>query len=183
MFQMAHLHVIENNCVKSFGNPSTFVEVMIRTNSNARTHARTSIHPRTHKHTPNYHSNNYVSLTATGLDKKNCGNINDCYQLFLLIPYCFQRRCTRGRFYLGNICSPFPKQALVFTCLQYVSFENKLGKGEIARNEQFLLFLHCFLPVWRTFCHFHQLWNCRLPTLSVWKNLKCVVWERVKGLK
>ena len=31
---------------------------------------------------------------------------------------------------------PFPKQALVFTCLQSKSFENTLGKGEIARNEQ-----------------------------------------------
>ena len=28
----------------------------------------------------------------------------------------------------------------VFTCLQYKSFENTVGKGEIARNEQFLLF-------------------------------------------
>ena len=49
---------------------------------------------------------------------------------------------------------PFPKQALVFTCLQYKSFENTAGKGEIARNEQFLLFPHCFLPIWITFFHF-----------------------------
>ena len=39
------------------------------------------------------------------------------------------------------------KQALVFTCLLYNSFENTAGKGEIARNEHFLLFLQCFLPV------------------------------------
>ena len=26
--------------------------------------------------------------------------------------------------------------------------ENTVGKGEIARNEQFLLFAQCFLPVW-----------------------------------
>ena len=32
-------------------------------------------------------------------------------------------------------------------CLQYKSFENTMGKGEIARNEQALRFLHCFLPV------------------------------------
>ena len=76
----------------------------------------------------------------------------------------------------------FPKQALVFTCLQYKSFENTVGKGEIARNEQFLLFPKCFLPIWRTFCHFHQGQNCRLQTLSVLKSLKFVVWERVKGL-
>ena len=27
-----------------------------------------------------------------------------------------------------------------------MSFENTVGKGEIARNEQFLLFLQCFYP-------------------------------------
>ena len=53
------------------------------------------------------------------------------------------------------------------------------GKGEIARNEQFLLFPQCFLSVWRTFCHFYQIQNCRLQTLSVWKSLKFVVWEKV----
>ena len=37
------------------------------------------------------------------------------------------------------------------------SFENTVGKGEVARNEQFLLFPQCFLPIWRTFCHFYQI--------------------------
>ena len=70
-------------------------------------------------------------------------------------------------------------QALVFTCLPYKSFENTVGKEEIACNEQFLLFPQCLLPIWRAFCHFHQIKNCRLETLSVWKSLTCVVWERV----
>ena len=74
----------------------------------------------------------------------------------------------------------FPTQALVFTCLWYKSFENTLEKGEIARHEQFLLFPQCFLPFWRTFCNFHQTYNCRLQPLSVWKRLKFVVWERFK---
>ena len=39
---------------------------------------------------------------------------------------------------------PFPKTALVFTCLQYKSSENTVGKGEIDGNEQFLLFPQCF---------------------------------------
>ena len=52
---------------------------------------------------------------------------------------------------------PFPKQALVFTCLQYKSFENTAGKGEIARYEQFLLFPQCFLPFKRTSCHFYKI--------------------------
>ena len=49
----------------------------------------------------------------------------------------------------------FPKQVLIFTCLQYKPFENTVGKGEIARNEQFLLFPQCFQPFLRTFHHFH----------------------------
>ena len=40
-----------------------------------------------------------------------------------------------------SIVNPFP-------------FENTVGKGEIAHNEQFLLFPHCFLPILITFCHF-----------------------------
>ena len=54
------------------------------------------------------------------------------------------------------LLKPFPKQALVFTCLQCKSFENTVGKGEIAQNKQFLLFPQCFLPVRRAFCHFQQ---------------------------
>ena len=34
-----------------------------------------------------------------------------------------------------------------FYMSQYKSFENTVGKGEIARNEQFLLFPQCFLPI------------------------------------
>ena len=59
-------------------------------------------------------------------------------------------------------------------------FENTMGKGEIARYEQFLLFPQCFLPVWITFCHFRQISNRRLQTLSIRKSKKSVVWERVK---
>ena len=56
----------------------------------------------------------------------------------------------------GSDWLPFPKQALFFTCLQYQTFENTVGKGEIARNEQFLLFPQCFLRFQGTFHHFHQ---------------------------
>ena len=59
------------------------------------------------------------------------------------------------------------------------TFENTVGKGEIAHNEQFLLFLQCFLSFRRISCHFYQILNCCLLTLSVWKSLKFVV---LKGL-
>ena len=75
--------------------------------------------------------------------------------------------------------NPFPNKPWFLTCLQYKTLENTVGKGEIARYEQFLLFPRCFLPVSRTFCNFHQIWNCCLQSLSVWKILRFVVWERV----
>ena len=56
----------------------------------------------------------------------------------------------------------FSQQALIFTCLQYKSIENTVEKGEIARNEQFLLFPQCFLPLWRTFFPFQS--NLKLLT-------------------
>ena len=64
MFQMAHLHMKENSCIKLFWNPSAIVEVMVETNSDGCTHALM------HTYTGKCHCDNYVSLTASGLDKK-----------------------------------------------------------------------------------------------------------------
>ena len=36
------------------------------------------------------------------------------------------------------------------------SLENTVGKGEITRNKQFLLFPQYFLPNWIAFCNFYQ---------------------------
>ena len=55
----------------------------------------------------------------------------------------------------GQTLNGFPKPALVFTCLQYKAFEITVRKGEIARNEQFLLFPQPLLPFCRPLCLFH----------------------------
>ena len=47
-------------------------------------------------------------------------------------------------------------------CLQYKSFENAVGKGEIACNKQFLFYLLHFLSFWRTFHHVHQILNFQI---------------------
>ena len=73
-------------------------------------------------------------------------------------------------------CLPLSQTSLFFTCLKYKSFEYTVGKGEIARKEQFLLFPQCFLPVSRTFCHFHL-----LRTKSVTKKLMNA-WQKYKIL-
>ena len=52
-------------------------------------------------------------------------------------------------------------------CLQYKSFENTVGKGEIYHKEQFLLFPQFFLPYGRTFHHFQKFEIVRLQTLLV----------------
>ena len=62
----------------------------------------------------------------------------------------------------GQRLTGFPKQALIFTCLQYKSLEITVGKGEIARHEQFLIF-----PVFSTL----------LETSALFIKLKIVVCE------
>ena len=76
----------------------------------------------------------------------------------------------------NSLINPFANKPYSF-CLQ--SFENTVGKGEISRNKQFLLFPQCFLPIWRTVCHFHQIQNCRLQTLRARISVKFVVKERL----
>ena len=49
---------------------------------------------------------------------------------------------------------------------------NTVRKEEIALNKQFLL-PQCFLPQWRTVCHFHQIQNCRLQTVSLEESKTC----------
>ena len=75
---------------------------------------------------------------------------------------------------VNKISNPFPnKPWFLYVCLQHKSYENTVRKGEIANEEQFLLFPQCFLTACRTLCHFHQIQNCCLQTLSVWKSKVC----------
>ena len=75
----------------------------------------------------------------------------------------------------------FPKQDLIFKCLIFKSFENTMEKGEIACNEQLVLFSQCFLPFWITFCYSNQIKNCcqQTPSASL-EESRISFWERVK---
>ena len=53
--------------------------------------------------------------------------------------------------------NPFPNKPRFLRVCNTSLLITLWGKGEIARNEQFLLFPLCFLPVSKTFCHFHQI--------------------------
>ena len=82
------------------------------------------------------------------------------YEQFLLFPQCFQKACFQGAskgvvvWKWIKLKKPFPKKALVFICPLYKSFENTMGKGEIACKEQFLLFSQCVLPGFENFLPF-----------------------------
>ena len=54
-------------------------------------------------------------------------------------------------------------------------------KEKLLVMSYFSLFSHCFLSFWRTLHHFHQTENCRLQTLSNWKRIRSVIWERVEN--
>ena len=76
----------------------------------------------------------------------------------------------RGLQTIGVRINPVPNKPWFLLSAVQVLWKH-CGKGEIARNEQFLLFPQCFLLVLRTFCHFHQIWNRRLQIPSVWEGL------------
>ena len=72
----------------------------------------------------------------------------------LFVPTKFQMVLTDESTSLGTRLVSFYKIGLilsqtniVFTCLQYKSPEDNVGKGEIAPNEHFLLFPQCFLSL------------------------------------
>ena len=57
-----------------------------------------------------------------------------------------QRNKSQGSLLWPANSLPFPKQALVFTCLEYKSFENTMGKGEILATNNFSFSHSVFYP-------------------------------------
>ena len=74
---------------------------------------------------------------------------------------------------------PIPTQWHLLTPLGNKPSENTVGKGEIARNEQFLLFPQCFLPVWIALCHF--LSNLKLSSANSFSLEESKIYRLVMG--
>ena len=66
-----------------------------------------------------------------------------------------------------------------FTPLGNKPFENTVGKGEIARNEQFLLFPLCFLSILRTFLPFSL--NMKLSSANLFSSEESKICRLVMG--
>ena len=75
--------------------------------------------------------------------------------------------------YISLLLHPFPKQALVFTCLQCKPFENTAGKEEIA--------LTMFSTPSENFPPLSSYLRLSSANSFFLKSLKFVVWERVKS--
>ena len=127
---------------------------------------------------------------------------NAGHQHFLLFPQCFLTNEKKKRnhhfsyikfvvckcFQFGPVLilsfgkefKPFPnKRRFSRICCRSL-LKTMWEKKKLLVTEHFLVFLPCFLPVWRNSCHFDRIWNCRLQSLSVWKSPKSVVWKKVK---
>ena len=76
--------------------------------------------------------------------------------------------------------NPFPNKPWFLRVCSISLLKTLWAKEKLLVTSNFSISPQCFLPVSKTFCHFHQIWNCRLWTLYVWKSLKFVVWERVE---
>ena len=74
---------------------------------------------------------------------------------FLLLPQCFQKTCTAGTEKSGLVGEKANIGNEMIGKRQNADHQNCLLFQD--RNEQFLLFPQCFLPVYITFCHFRQI--------------------------
>ena len=72
--------------------------------------------------------------------------------------------------------NPFPHKDTFWSPWETSLLKTLWEKEKLLVTSKFLLFPQCFLPVWITFCHFLQIWNCRLQSLSIPKSLKFVIW-------
>ena len=84
-----------------------------------------------------------------------------------------------GCFVSKLILYSFTPSILILTHQQQTAFENIVGKGEIARNEQFLLFPQCFLLNQKTVAHLSMFLTSYLYWLLNLKSLKLAY--QVKG--
>ena len=120
----------------------------------------------------------WQKIIQTG--RKHCGKRrNSLLRAISSFPTVFSKgllpRAVK-RFHCVGMGKLFLKQALVFTCLWYKSFESTLGKEKLLIMSNFLLFPQCFLTIWKTFYDSYQF------EIVLWKRLQFVVWERVKLL-
>ena len=84
--------------------------------------------------------------------------------------------------YCLNIFNPFPNKPWFLRVCITSLLKTLWEKEKLLVTSNFSFSQSVFYHILRSFCHFHQISNCRLETFWVWKSLKFAVWERVKKL-
>ena len=98
MFQMAHLHMMENN--------NLLCQIILKSTHNCRSYGPDKfwrMHTLMHKHTPNYHCDNYVLLTPTGVKKMENKGTNHARWL----QHCWFGICQKADFLLWTVFQHF----------------------------------------------------------------------------
>ena len=75
--------------------------------------------------------------------------------------------------------SPFPNKPWFLRVYSTSLLKTLWEKEKLLVTSNFSFFHSVFYPLRELSVIFISVWNCHLPTLSVWKSLKCVVWEWV----
>ena len=78
--------------------------------------------------------------------------------------------------------NPFPNKPRFLRVCSTSLLKTLLEKEKLLIMSNFFFSNSVFYQYGKFFYHFHQIQNCCLQTLSVWKSLKFVVWEWVKEL-
>ena len=100
--------------------------------------------------------------------------------IYFVVCKCFQFDRVQNFVFWQSLFSPFQDFHAYWDSLLYLHVCTKVNIK--LRYKQFLLCPQRFLPVRRTFCHFHQIYNCCLQTLSVSRSIKFAVWKMVKSV-
>ena len=122
-----------------------------------------------------------VRYILKGSFSVSCSNFPDAIEIHTSDLYFTSKSQKNRKGHLENFClnrefKPFPSKSW-FLCVCSTS----LLKTRLEKEKLLVISIFSFShSVWRTFCHFHLIWNCRLQPLSVSKTLTFVVWEKVK---
>ena len=112
------------------------------------------------------------SLTSFSDDFKNIVGLNAIISIHS-VPTCV---------FLSQKFNPFPNKPWLLRVCSISFLKTPWEKEKLLVMSNFSFSHSIFYPFWTTFFPFHQIQNCRLQTLSVWKSLKFVVWERVASV-
>ena len=81
------------------------------------------------------------------------------------------------------LLNPFRNKPWILrVCRTLCPLETLWEKEKLLVMSNFSFSHSVFYTVLENFLQFHQIWNCCLQSLSLWKSLKFVVWERVNSL-